>query len=521
MGKFTGVIPDIPDPRDFFVTAAAQAYPLPIVMKQTRVLDQGMAGRCNTKTDQSGMEAVFDKKMSDNLVYADCMIPPSGSSPRTSAQYIIDVGMPSDADDPCNTMDYPEVQAYVSPRRTNLLKSAAKHKMGSYAFLHTVAEIKAVMWEAQELTRKGKPAPYIKFMMGYDGSHPDKFGFWDLDNINPSCYHEVYLQAVEMHQCARGVLELPKVKNSWGPEWGNGKSGTIGDSNWNGNGFFWTTWEGVLKYDAVIAVWPLPEAEPKPEPQPDPVHAPLRLKDPFMTDADTNGDVSWVQQRLVVHGYKVTVDGKYGPLTEKAVKAFQLAKGLTVDGVVGPKTWAALKKDPDQVNPQPDPDPDIEAALRADFRAHLYGALCGIYCWGGAGENTITESIIHTKETSSSNAKRVITFWRAQQAAGVTKIRMWDCSGLISRWLIDHAIITKRTDCDGLWRLCEPVELSALQPLDLVFRGDPKDFRHVGVYMGDGLVIEAQGRDKGVVIRGIYASGKTYWTYAGRLSCLK
>lgn len=36
-------------------------------------------------------------------------------------------------------------------------------------------------------------------------------------------------------------------------------------------------------------------------------------------------------------------DGKFGPLTEEAVKEFQKAHGLVADGIVGEKTWAALK----------------------------------------------------------------------------------------------------------------------------------------------------------------------------------
>ena len=48
-------------------------------------------------------------------------------------------------------------------------------------------------------------------------------------------------------------------------------------------------------------------------------------------------EVKTLQQKL-----NLISDGIFGSLTEEAVKAFQKAKGLTVDGVVGAKTWGAL-----------------------------------------------------------------------------------------------------------------------------------------------------------------------------------
>lgn len=54
-------------------------------------------------------------------------------------------------------------------------------------------------------------------------------------------------------------------------------------------------------------------------------------------------DVRMVQWALEKKGYFTGVmDGVFGPNTEQAVKSFQKCVRLTVDGIVGPKTWAAL-----------------------------------------------------------------------------------------------------------------------------------------------------------------------------------
>jgi len=57
----------------------------------------------------------------------------------------------------------------------------------------------------------------------------------------------------------------------------------------------------------------------------------------------TGADVAALQTILNSNGYNCgKVDGDFGVKTLGAVKKYQKAKGLTVDGIVGPQTWSAL-----------------------------------------------------------------------------------------------------------------------------------------------------------------------------------
>ena len=63
---------------------------------------------------------------------------------------------------------------------------------------------------------------------------------------------------------------------------------------------------------------------------------------PLVSQGAQDHPVRTLQDLLNEHGHGLTVDGVFGPLTDAAVRAFQQAKGLAVDGIVGPVTWGAV-----------------------------------------------------------------------------------------------------------------------------------------------------------------------------------
>jgi len=63
---------------------------------------------------------------------------------------------------------------------------------------------------------------------------------------------------------------------------------------------------------------------------------------PVVRRGSSGQPVRSLQYLLRARGRTVAVDGAFGAGTAAAVRAFQRARGLSVDGVVGPATWRAL-----------------------------------------------------------------------------------------------------------------------------------------------------------------------------------
>ena len=118
-------------------------------------------------------------------------------------------------------------------------------------------------------------------------------------------------------------------------------------------------------------------------------------------------------------------DGDYGPLTESAVKVFQRALGLTIDGEVGDETWAALRKLP----PMP-AKPEAPALPEGVLDIPKITEIAGEHKiarvnWSGRGRAPAG----YTKGVAVSFAVAILAY-RAQYLPAVAMARAAPCSSL-------------------------------------------------------------------------------------------
>ena len=105
------------------------------------------------------------------------------------------------------------------------------------------------------------------------------------------------------------------------------------------------TWAALLKTEQ-----PKPETKPEqtePEKKPEkpvaPTSSTCTVELPIVKQGNKGFTVIAVQTLLGKHNFNVNyIDGDFGPDTLAKVKAFQKAKGLTADGIVGRDTWTKL-----------------------------------------------------------------------------------------------------------------------------------------------------------------------------------
>ena len=101
------------------------------------------------------------------------------------------------------------------------------------------------------------------------------------------------------------------------------------------------TWAALLKTEQTKPEQTEPEKEP--EKPTTPTGSACIVDLPIVRQGDNGFPVIAVQTLLGKHNFNVNyVDGDFGPDTLAKVKAFQKAKGLTADGIVGRDTWKTL-----------------------------------------------------------------------------------------------------------------------------------------------------------------------------------
>lgn len=87
---------------------------------------------------------------------------------------------------------------------------------------------------------------------------------------------------------------------------------------------------------------------------------------PTIRQGSKGAAVKYAQERLSKRGYRLTLDGIFGPGTVAAVRQFQAAEGLTPDGVVGARTWAVLQVE--TIAPEPE---DLVSEERERLISHI------------------------------------------------------------------------------------------------------------------------------------------------------
>lgn len=247
-------------------------------------------------------------------------------------------------------------------------------------------------------------------------------------------------------------------------------------------------------------------------------------------------DVKELQTLLDKHGFPCgEIDGVFGPATDKAVKSFQNANGLTVDGKVGEKTWAAL-------HAEPEPGQDDTRQEIVEDMTDLMKMMVGRKYIIGAQGHALTQSYLDKRYKASPDYFTNGRYqWLCGEVAKADKLGIQeycaDCSGLF--WMTANALnlIPNVTDstADGLFKsYCTQIGKDDVRPGDILFRESGGRMVHMAIVGTDG-VYEAAGTAYGVVFRpwADMFSRRTYnrmtgkfdtlkpWTHYGRLKALQ
>lgn len=207
---------------------------------------------------------------------------------------------------------------------------------------------------------------------------------WGLSQIMGfNCTSAGHRNAEEMVRAAmqgerEQLMQMVTLMRAWGMvPMLTGKDFTKADSwraaaqKWNGAGYATHNYHGRM-----AAAYSKHKGANMQLPSP----SPTQPNQPVLRNGMKGEAVHNLQADLVALGYDVgPVDGRFGPKTDQAVRAFQLKSGLTADGVAGAKTWDALAKAIDAMVVDHTPPP--EWAGQRGIAALIIAAVAGFIGW--------------------------------------------------------------------------------------------------------------------------------------------
>ena len=199
-----------------------------------------------------------------------------------------------------------------------------------------------------------------------------------------------------------------------------------------------------------------------------------------MYPGDSGDDIKTMQDRLSELGYfDAASTGYFGSITTSAVKSFQDANGLSVDGVVGKDTRRVLYSN------------DVKKGSGS-----------------GSSESASSESS-SSSGTGNSYVDRMIEIAHTQickpYSYGSSGPNSYDCSGFVYYCLKNSGVAASRLSSagySGVSRWDTITNVNSLQAGDLVyFKSDKSSsVSHIGIYLGGGSMIHSAPSSNGVAV---------------------
>lgn len=208
-----------------------------------------------------------------------------------------------------------------------------------------------------------------------------------------------------------------------------------------------------------------------------------------------SGCVTDLEELLNQNGAHLSVDGNFGPLTFAAVETYQGSHGLSVDGIVGPDTKAALTGSAAPSNPPPPSTATLQAVVSYATAIQNGQAENGWsggkvpYGWDGGHGAAPGPS---PADCASSGGDKDCWVATQNHTPGYNGEISVDCSGFV-RWVYSLAYGSDVLGPNGTGtQINEMTRVSNPVPGDLVFFGaDAGHSEHVGIYIGNGQMINA------------------------------